>query len=127
MHRVHNLFPDDCRHPPRATYCNLGSLSFSWGGGIAFSHALTLFRSSPPFLPTFYIVNKARNQAMMERDIELEYRRNEKSRVYHFPLPFIDFTSNRILSPLVTDLSLLPLLSIPFCIVRPIEKKFLEV
>lgn len=51
MHRVHNLFPDDCRHPPRATYCNLGSLSFSWGGGIAFSHALTLFRSSPPLSP----------------------------------------------------------------------------
>lgn len=53
MHRVHNLFPDDCRHPPRATYCNLGSLSFSWGGGIAFSHALTLFRSSPPPSPPF--------------------------------------------------------------------------
>lgn len=48
----------------------------------------------PPPLSTFYIVNKARNQAMMERDIE-----------YHFPLPFTDFASNRVLSPLVTDLS----------------------
>lgn len=47
-------------------------------GGIAFSHALALFRSP---LPTFYIVNKARNQAMMERDIELEYR-GMKSRGY---------------------------------------------
>lgn len=48
----------------------------------------------PPPFSTFYIVNKARNQAMMERDIE-----------YHFPLPFTDFASNRVLSPLVTDLS----------------------
>lgn len=113
--------------PPAPPIATLAPYLFPGGEGSRFPMLLRCFDPPPPFLPTFYIVNKARNQAMMERDIELEYRRNEKSRVYHFPLPFIDFTSNRILSPLVTDLSLLPLLSIPFCIVRPIEKKFLEV
>lgn len=49
--------------------------------------------------------------------------RNEKSRVYHFPLPFIDFTSNRILSPLVTDLSLRPA-SFPFALFDESRKSF---
>lgn len=54
MHRVHNLFPDDCRHlPPRATY-RLGSLSFSWG--VHVSHALTLF-SIPPTSPSPHILH----------------------------------------------------------------------
>lgn len=107
MHRVHNLFPDDCRHlPPRATY-RLGSLSFSWG--VHVSHALTLF-SIPPTSPSPHILHC--QQGAESGDDGTRYRtrtpRNEKSRVYHFPLPFIDFTSNRILSPLVTDLSLRP-------------------
>lgn len=51
-------------------------------GGSTFPMPLRCFRSPPPPpLHTFYIVNKARNQAMMERDIELEHQ-GMKSRGY---------------------------------------------
>lgn len=81
MHRVHNLFPDDYRHP-RATYCNLGSLSFSWG--TTFPSMLSRCCFDPPSFSTFYIVNKARNQAMMERDIEYPGMKSRGYTTFHY-------------------------------------------
>lgn len=66
--------------PPAPPIATLAPYLFP--GGSTFPMLLRCFRSlPPPPLHTFYIVNKARNQAMMERDIELEHQ-GMKSRGY---------------------------------------------